>query len=154
MSLYSTLLIFHSYYRWFVVLLLIFQITWFAYHSFRHTRLETSHLNVLILCAILYDIQFLVGWVLYFQSTLAQQFWIAPAAMVKLRDVRFFGIEHVTMMSLAILAINFLVWKSSRRIGHRGAFVQLLKWYIVLLLTILASIPWSFSPFTHRPDFR
>ncbi|HMR20369.1 MAG TPA: hypothetical protein PKA53_13780, partial [Sphingobacterium sp.] len=133
MSVYATLLIFHSYYRWFVVLLLLTQMIWLAYHSYRHSVFLQSHLWILLLCAALYDIQFITGWILYFHSTIAQQFWVDPPAMVKLREIRFFGIEHMSMMSLAVVLVNIFTWRSRKRIGQKKVFLRLLKWYILVL---------------------
>jgi hypothetical protein len=154
MFLYSTLLTFHSYYRWFVVFLLFFQIIWLIYHSYVDSTFRAKHLQLLLLCAFLYDVQFIAGWILYFQSTLAQQFWVDPSSMVKLRDVRFFGIEHMTMMTLCVLLINTLVWINRKKVGRKNVFSNLLKWHALLAVVVLGSIPWSFSPFTHRPNFR
>lgn len=154
MSLYSSLLIFHSYFRWLVVALLLAQFLVLWYHNRRQSIFTRQHFRLLNYSLLIYDLQFLVGWILFFQSPLAQQFWADPDLMVKVRDVRFFGLEHMTMMTLTIFALHILMWRSAKYIGKREGFNHILRWFLLIVLVILASIPWSFSPFTHRPLFR
>lgn len=154
MSLFASLLIFHSYFRWAVVLLLLAQALWLWYHIRQQTIYSRQHYRILNLSLIVFDIQLLVGWVLFFQSPLSQQFWSDPATMVKVRDVRFFGLEHTSMMTLAVAALHFLFGRSARLIGKPESFSKIMKWFLFVFLLIMASIPWSFSPFTHRPLFR
>lgn len=102
---------------------------------------------------IIYDIQFFIGWVLYLNSPLVTAFWNDISIGIKTREVRFFGLEHMTMMTLAVMMINIVSLLVKKKVGSNG-FTYLWKRYIWISLMILASIPWSFSPFTNRPNLR
>lgn len=152
--LYTYLLIFHSYYRWLVLLSLALQVIWLGYHYRQKTLFTKQHSQLLILFTILYNIQLIVGWLLFLNSPIVAHFWSDLAIHIKHRQMRFFGMEHVTMMSLAIVLVNISTYVSLKRIGRSGTFTYLFKYYICIFLIVLSSIPWSFSPLTSRPNFR
>ncbi|MES2810739.1 MAG: hypothetical protein V4619_19040, partial [Bacteroidota bacterium] len=68
--------------------------------------------------------------------------------------IRFFGMEHVTMMLIGIGIISTVSAKAKKKPTDYERFKYLAIWYTVALLIILSSIPWSFSPLISRPSFR
>lgn len=151
--MYHYTLLLHSYYRWFIVLTIIGQMIW-LYAGHRSKKIFTSKdYTALLVITSLYDLQFVLGWVLYFESPIVQSFWKNISFSIKLRELRFFGIEHIIMMSIAMILINFYTFRVSKKIGTYG-FTYLFRRYIWIILIILSSIPWSFSPFTSRPNWR
>lgn len=71
-----------------------------------------------------------------------------------MRQIRFFGMEHITMMMIAITLITIGSAKAKRKTTDEAKFKTMAIWFSIALLLILSSIPWSFSPLTSRPLFR
>ncbi|OYD44251.1 hypothetical protein CHU00_17855 [Sphingobacterium cellulitidis] len=151
--MYHYLLILHSYFRWLVLFALVFQIVWIFINHRKNKVFSSKDYQILIGLTIIYDIQFFIGWVLYLNSPLVTAFWNDISIGIKTREVRFFGLEHMTMMTLAVMMINIVSLLVKKKVGSNG-FTYLWKRYIWISLMILASIPWSFSPFTNRPNLR
>ena len=151
--MYHYLLIFHSYYRWLVLLALISQLLWLYLNQKNNSIFKINHFKCVVVFTLIYDIQLISGWWLYLNSPIILGFWHDAALGVKNRQLRFFGIEHNTMMTLAVLMINLFTIKVKSKIGENG-FNYLWKRYLWITVFILSSIPWSFSPFTSRPNWR
>ncbi len=151
--MYSHLLLIHSYFRWVVLAALLFQLVWVWVQSRRNKVFEKQDYQILQGLIGIFNIQFLLGWLLFLSSPLTMAFWSDIATHVKSRELRFFGLEHITMMSLGIIWMNVLGSKSKAKIGE-AYFKILLKNLAWIYLIILSSIPWSFSPLTSRPNFR
>ena len=152
--MYGNLLIFHSYYRWVVIVILIILFLWILYHKRKKTVFQSNHYCFLLVLTFLIDIQWLLGWMLYSESPIVQEFWKSVGVGIKDRQLRFFGLEHFTMMNLGVILLNYYVARSKYHIHQSSGFTYLYKRLIWIYLIILTSIPWSFSPLTHRPNFR
>ena len=85
-------------------------------------------------------VQLLIGLVLYFISPKVQ----FGADMMKDATLRFYGVEHISMMLVAIIVITIGYSKAKRQApdpkGHKTVFT----FYLIGLILILASIPWPF----------
>lgn len=148
------LLILHSYYRWVVLLMMLVQIIWLWLGKRSNKNFAQSDFYFLIFCTIIYDIQLVLGWLLYLQSPIVKSFWSDFAVGIKHRQIRFFGMEHVTMMSLGIFLVNIYTVLTFKKRYSQQNFKYLWKRYLWIYFIILSSIPWSFSPLTSRPNFR
>lgn len=89
---------------------------------------------------VLMHLQFLVGFVLYF-STPKVMF---DSVMFKSDLMRFFTLEHPLMMIVSLVLITMGYSRSKKRKGN-AARLQILYFYIVGLVVMLAAIPWPFS---------
>lgn len=150
----SELLIIHSYFRWVVLVAMLLQGIWIWRNYKSNTIINTKHIKSLLIFTIIYNIQLILGWSLYLNSMIVEVFWKDVSLGIKNRQLRFFGLEHMSMMTLAIILINYSTIKAYKGIKHQITFKYLLKTYLWIYLIILSSIPWSFSPLTSRPDFR
>ncbi|MFD1770569.1 hypothetical protein [Sphingobacterium suaedae] len=150
----SYLLILHSYYRWVVLAVMVMQGCWLLVHRSKRTIFSRRHFMILLACTMLYNVQGIIGLLLYCHSPLVKGFLADFGAGVKNRQLRFFGMEHITMMLLALIFINIVTLFCWRKIGQQQTFATISKCYLWIYLMILASIPWSFSPLTSRPNFR
>jgi hypothetical protein len=85
-------------------------------------------------------IQLLIGAVLYFQSPWVQfsEGWISDARL------RFYGLEHLLGMLLAIVLITLGRKKAEKLRGTRDKHRRILFSYLIALILILVSIPWPF----------
>jgi len=147
-------LIWHSYFRWVVLLIMVIQFIWIFVNHKRNKLFTKKDYWLLVFFTTIYNIQLILGWTLYLNSLIVENFWQNITVGIKNRQERFFGLEHMTMMNLGILLANIYMYKSYNFINKEHSFTKLLKSYIWIYLIILSSVPWSFSPLTSRPDFR
>ncbi len=151
---YPNFLLLHSYFRWVAIIALIYQMIWIYLGHRNQKPFTKSDQGILIILCMIFNIQLLLGWMLYLQSPLVAYFFKEIPKSIKLREVRFFGLEHVTMMSISIVWMNICSFQIKKHIDSKKGFSFLWKRYIWIGLFILASIPWSFSPLTSRPNWR
>ncbi|MBO9728349.1 MAG: hypothetical protein J7623_06890 [Chitinophaga sp.] len=152
--MYPAILALHSLVRWLLLASLIFAIYrawrgWLSgktFSSFDHTIRRWT--------IIFAHIQFLVGLYLYFISPLISYFWAHFKEAVHQREIRFFGMEHSLMMMIAVVVLTIGAAKSRRQSSDTAKFKTMAIWFSIALFIILTSIPWAFSPLTHRPWFR
>jgi hypothetical protein len=89
------------------------------------------------------DLEFLVGLVLYFgASPLIKAAFHNMAEAMKNHELRFFTVEHVTYMLLAVVCahVGAALSKRARTVSmkYRGAAIA----YCLSLLLMVAGIPW------------
>lgn len=99
-------------------------------------------------------LQLLLGIVLLFVSPLALATWADMGSAMKIRPMRFFAVEHTTMM---IVALAVAQWGSikARRAADAGAAARTsLVYGLISFLLILAAIPWPFMGEIARPWLR
>ena len=152
--MYLNLLTIHSIFRWLVLLSLLFAIYrgfrgWLGEKSFTKFDNTVRHWTATII-----HIQLMIGVWLYVISPIVRYFFSNFSEAIHIRDIRFFGMEHITMMLLAIVIISIGSAKAKRKPTDVEKFKTMAIWYTVGLVVILANIPWSFSPLISRPDFR
>ncbi|HZY35806.1 MAG TPA: hypothetical protein VFE53_04115 [Mucilaginibacter sp.] len=100
------------------------------------------------------NIQLVIGVWLYFISPIVAYFFSNFKEAVHQREIRFFGMEHVTMMLAAMIVIILGSVKSSRKQTPKAKFKTMAIWFSIALFLIFTSIPWQFSPLVSRPYFR
>lgn len=152
--MFSVLLALHSLVRWLVMISLILAI-YRAYHGWISRR-DFSRFDNLVRhwTATIAHVQLVIGLYLYFVSPSVSYFLNHFRDAVKLREIRFFGMEHSLMMLTAIVVITISSAKAKRKKADKDKFKAMAIWFTIALLIILSSIPWPFSPFTSRPYFR
>ncbi len=84
---------------------------------------------------IITHIQVLLGFILYFISPKVQ----FVSEMMKDSVLRFYGVEHITGMLIAVILITIGFSKAKKK-GYKSIFV----YYLAALILILVSIPWPF----------
>lgn len=146
------LLFYHSYYRWFVLIIMLVHGVLIC--SNKNKKFTRQHYYILLCFCVCYNIQLVMGWLLYFHSPLVDSFWRNISVGLKNRQIRFFGLEHMSMMTLGIAMLNYYSVNSYKKIGAYDTFSYLKTRYLIAIIIILSSIPWSFSPLTSRPSFR
>jgi hypothetical protein len=152
--MYSTLLALHSLTRWLVLGSLAFALFrayrgWLLNKPWLRLDGTTRHVT-----ATIAHIQLILGVWLYFISPIVNYFLHNFSTAMHERAIRFFGMEHVTMMLIGITLITIGSAKAKRRLTDREKFKTMAIWYTIALLVILSSVPWSFSPLISRPNFR
>ncbi len=152
--MYAILLALHSLIRWLVLASLVFAL-YRAYRGWLSNKpyTETDHYTRFT-AATSAHIQLVLGVWLYFISPIVSYFLHNFKTAVHQRGIRFFGMEHVTMMLIAITLITIGSAKAKRKRTDKEKFRTMAIWFSIALLLILSSIPWSFSPLVSRPNFR
>ena len=126
----------HSGLRWIALLLLLLAI----FSAFTAKSYEKKHRLVNLFTMITFHTQLLLGLVLYFTSEKVQfvEGWMKEPLY------RFFGIEHLVGMLLAIVAITIGHSKSKKGADAAAKFKPIKLWYVIALILVLAFIPWPF----------
>lgn len=152
--MYAFILALHSLIRWFVLASLLFAL----YRAYSGRLLKKSYSKfddrVRGITVNIANTQFTIGLWLYFISPIANYFISHFKDAIHERQIRFFGMEHITMMLIGITLISVASSKAKRKIADKEKFKTLAIWLTIALLVILSSIPWSFSPLISRPLFR
>src|ERR1044072_9354815 len=152
--MYSVLLTIHSLVRWMVLISLLVAI-YRAYKGWLgHAPFSTFDNAVRIATVTILHVQLGSGILLYCISPVVRYFLNYFKTAVHEPEIRFFGMEHITMMVLAIVLITIGSAKAKRQIGDGQRFKIMAIWFTVALVVIFSSIPWQFSPLTSRPYFR
>lgn len=151
---YPFLLAVHSWIRW-LVLAALLSSSIRAYRGwlggYRYTPVdEKLRLGTL---AMLW-LQLAAGLWLYGLSPIVHYFYRNFPEAVHLDNIRFFGMEHITMMTIAIFILTLGGIRAGRQPTDKRKFRAMAIWFTIGLLLIFISIPWKFSPFTARPYFR
>jgi len=152
--MYQSLLILHSLVRWLVLISLLVAIVRAYRGWFGHRRFLKADNTARIVAATSAHIQLVIGITLYFISPVVRYFLNYFKEAVHQREIRFFCIEHVTMMLIAIVLLTIGSAKAKRKNTDQQKFKTMAIWFTIALLIIFLSIPWHFSPFTSRPYFR
>ncbi len=152
--MYSCLLVAHSFCRWLVLTALFLSVARSFYGWRSGNAFTVADNRMRRWTATVVHIQLMLGLGLYGVSPLVRYFYEHFKEAVHERELRFFGMEHITVMLLAAAIITIGSLKAKRQSSDAAKFRTMTIWFGVGLLLILSSIPWSFSPLTSRPSFR
>jgi len=152
--MYYALLTLHSLVRWLVLISLLVAIIR-AYRGWlgRKPFLKADNTSRMVAVTIAH-VQLVLGIWLYVISPTVRYFMNYFKQAVHQREIRFFGMEHITMMVVAITILTIGSAKVKRKTTDQQRFKTMAIWFTIALLIIFSSIPWHFSPFTSRPYFR
>ncbi len=152
--MYPFLLALHSLIRWLVVIAIVVSLftTWRGW--LQSQTFTTRNRLIRTVTTAVSHIQGMIGIALYFISPVVQYFLHNFGNAVKLREIRFFGLEHSSMMLTGIILLTIGAYKSKRRPTDKEQFKTLAIWYTIAFVIMFFSIPWAFSPLTSRPYLR
>lgn len=143
----------HSLLRWVILILLLVAL----YKSFadRHRAFTPGHKKTGLFLMIFSDIMLLLGMYQWFTGSLGLKMIQASgmSAVMKNAVTRFFAIEHLLGMVVAIILIHVGYSYSKKNIGDAVKHKRTLLFYGLALLIILISIPWPFREGIGRPWF-
>lgn len=136
----------HGILRWAVLLLAIMAILR-AYLGMKNkTEFEAGDQKTGLFLMIACDIQLLIGLILYVLGAwgLKNIQNLGMGEVMKDSYARFFAVEHITMMLIAIALIHVGRSKAKKAstalASHKASF----WFYLIGLIIMLASIPWPF----------
>ena len=126
----------HSGLRWLVLVFLILAIA----NAFTANTFEKKHKMINLFALISVHLQLVIGLVQYFLSDKVQFIdgWMKNPLL------RFYGMEHLVGMLLAITLVTIGYSKAKRRENHEAKFKVIRIFYTLGLIIILLFIPWPF----------
>jgi hypothetical protein len=140
MSIYSALIHIHSGLRWLVLLFILSVIISSVYQLLKSSYSGKCG-NAMNRFALLFThLQFLVGLILYFTSEKVR----FEAASMKESLFRFYLVEHIALMVIAIILITIGYFKAKNTSDERKKHKALVIYFSIALILILAAIPWPF----------
>jgi hypothetical protein len=152
--MYFSLLLLHSFFRWIVVLSLLYAI----YRSVRGWRgrlpFSATDNTVRHVTATIAHVQMALGYVLYFKSPVITYFRSHYQEAIQQFDYLFFGLLHVVLMTVAVIVITIGSSMSKRIETDKRKFQAMALLFALGLLIIFIAIPWPFSPLANRPYLR
>jgi hypothetical protein len=90
------------------------------------------------------DIQLLLGIVLYVVSPLVQGAFADMSGAMSAPTVRFFVVEHVALMFIAVVVAHIGRALAKRLPNDRAKFKRVTLFFGAAVVLILAAIPWPF----------
>jgi hypothetical protein len=143
--MYTVVLYVHSYLRWVVVVLGLVALVraiggWAGKKPWEQgdTRLAAIFIGS-------FDLQFLLGLVLWWQSPYASLFRGDVAKGVKDNVVRYWGLEHPVTMLIALAVVHIVNARAKRRGSdwrrHRSMAIALIVWVVL----VAAAFPWPWQ---------
>ena len=126
----------HSGLRWVALILLI----WAIANAFSAKHFEKKHKLINLFAMLTLHIQLVIGLIQYFTSAKVQ----FSAGWMKEPLLRFYGMEHLAGMLLAIILITIGYSKAKRKENDADKFKAIRLFYSIGLIIILLSITWPF----------
>lgn len=126
----------HSGLRWVALILILLAI----YNAFTAKAFGKREKMINLFSMVSLHTQLLIGLVLYFISPLVRfgQEWMKDP------EDRFYGMEHIAGMIIAIALITIGYVKSKKGTSPQEIYKPIKLFYVIGLILILASIPWPF----------
>lgn len=98
-----------------------------------------------LLSMILAHLQFVVGLVLYFVSPIVKEA-LNSGALMKNETYRFYGVEHISIMLIAVIVLTIGYSRSKRKPLDKQRFKTLSMFYLIGVILMLSRIPWDVWP--------
>ena len=138
--MYNGLLHAHSGLRWVALLLLLVAI-FNAFSSQNKGIYAKKDKTINLVTMLVLHVQFLIGGILIFVGGKATY----TAGWMESEVFRFFGLEHIIGMLLAILIVTYGRKNAEKKVvGTRDKHRRIMFSYTIGLILILLSIPWPF----------
>lgn len=138
--MYSILQHAHSGLRWLVLIFLVLAIVNAVSKRKGSATFGPKDKKVTLFALIFTHIQLILGLILYFISPKV----IFTAETMGNRVARYFAVEHITMMVIAIVLITIGYSKAKKKENDQKKFNTIFIFYLIGLIVLLAGIPWPF----------
>ena len=140
MSFYLILVHVHSVLRWFILVFLIYSIV-ISLIKWRSSGALSKTDSLMAAFTVHFShLQLLLGFILYFLSYKVMFDKEAMASPL----IRFFTVEHVSIMVLAIACLTFGNIKAKRAADPKQKAKHIFIWFVLGFLLMMAGIPWPF----------
>jgi len=141
--MYATLKNLHSYWAFFVLLILILAFLNAIRGKFSGKEFGSNDLRISLFGLIFSHIQLLIGLVLYFVSPWFDQWSSLGMGVMKNAEARFYLVEHPITNLLAIVLIT-MGWSMHKRQSESSKkFLRIALFYGLGFVFLLSRIPWN-----------
>jgi len=133
----------HSYVRWAILAAMVVVVATSGSALRKQSAWTPQHERALRVLVSLADLQFTIGVLLYLVwSPFAAAFMQSPGTTMKEHTIRFFGLEHPTMMLSAVALLHLGRTRCNKMTVARDKHRAVFRWTLAALLVVLTSIPW------------
>ena len=140
--MYPVVLGIHNLTRWVIVVLIVYALFRMYRGYFSNSTWEPGDRKAGLFLTIAMDIQFLFGLVLYVISPLTKQFLQYFGGAMSIKEIRFFGLEHVLYMVVAITLAHIGGAAGKKAIDDKAKFKRGAVFFTLATLAILLGMPW------------
>ncbi len=139
---FDVLVVIHNVLRWAVLVAAVAAIGG-AWHGVVKKREWTKgdRIRTVMYVATMH-IQLLLGLVLYVQSPLVQQAMDDPGSAMGVRELRFFFVEHISLMIIAVVVVQLGSILSKKAEEDASKHKRSAICFTIGLVLILAAMPW------------
>ena len=134
----------HNTLRWLLLICLLitllkYLVGWLGNHPWK----KSDNILGLVFTSLM-DIQLLTGLVLYFfLSPITKIVFSDFGAAMKDSELRFYAVEHFSMMLIAVVLVHIGRAKSKKVKADRTKFKTAFIFFFIALIIMLAAIPWN-----------
>ncbi len=143
MLMYELLKDLHNILRWVVVLGGVYALLTSFRGLFGRAAWTASDRRAGLVFTSSLNLQLVVGLLLYFVSPLVQGALQNMSAAMQSDQLRFFAVEHLTVMILAVVAAQLGYSLAKRAPSDRAKFVRSSAGYLVAAVLVAYAIPWG-----------
>jgi hypothetical protein len=142
--MYTGFLHLHDTLRWLILLSLVATLVKYLAGWLGRKRWEKMDNILGLVFTSLMDLQLLTGLALYFFLSPITQLALSNfGGAMKDADLRFYAVEHFSMMLIAVILVHIGRAKSKKARNDASKFKITFIFFLIALLVILAAIPWS-----------
>lgn len=142
--MYTGFLHLHDALRWLLLLSLVVTLVKYLAGWFGNQPWKKVDNMLGIVFTSLMDLQLLIGAALYFfLSPITKMALSDFGAAMKNADLRFYAVEHLSMMLIAVVLVHIGRAKSKKAVTDTGKFRIASIFFLLALALIVAAIPWS-----------
>lgn len=143
-NMFESLLTVHSALRWVTLLLLLTAIAQSFAGWMGNKAYTPGNRKISLFTVITVHTQLVLGLVLYFMSPWTKTGMADMGAAMKDTVLRFWTVEHISMMVVAIVLITIGSVSAKKASADISKHKRTFWYFFIALLLILASIPWPF----------
>lgn len=139
--MYELLLILHNVLRW-LVLASALWVLWVSLRGLQQNQYQNSDRTAGRVFVSAMDISLVLGLILMVVSPIVQAAYNNLGMAMGQRELRFFAVEHITLMIFAVILAHIGSTRVKRALVASVKHRQALIWYGLSLLLVLFAIPW------------
>jgi hypothetical protein len=152
--MYDTALIAHNWLRWIALFAVLFAFLRAMSGAFGVRPFDALDRKASLIATIVMDVQFTLGLLLYIVwSPVVKTAMQDMGAAMKNPELRYFAVEHITVMVLALAFVHIGKVMAKKATAHASKHRRAALWYGLALLLMLVRTPWPMTSVA-RPWFR
>jgi len=145
--MYNTVKLIHSYWAYFVLLVLIIASINAIMKSLRGKEYEAKDFRISLFTLIISHIQLLIGLLLYFVSPRLELFSeLGMGAVMRDAVHRLYLVEHPLINIIAVALITIGYSKHKKKLTSKYKLKIIAIFYTIALVLFLSRIPWAVWP--------